>query len=66
MDIGGPNIASTCIRLGLIDEYHLFVNPVILGGGTPFFPALSSPIRLRLLETRTFAAGVVFLRYGVQ
>ena len=66
MDVGGPNIASTCIRLGLIDEYHLFVNPVVLGGGTPFFPALSSPIRLRLLETRTFAAGVVFLRYGVQ
>ncbi len=66
MDIGGANIASTCIRHGLIDEYRLFVNPVVLGGGTPFFPALSSPIRLRLLETRRFAAGVVFLRYGVQ
>jgi dihydrofolate reductase len=66
LGIGGANIASTCIRLGLIDEYQYFVNPVVLGGGTPFFPALDTPIKLRLLETRTFNAGVVYLRYEAE
>ena len=63
MDIGGPTLASTFIKLGLIDEYQLFVNPVVLGGGTPFFPSLPQPIKLRLLETRKFSSGVVYLRY---
>jgi dihydrofolate reductase len=51
------------MRLGLIDEYRLFVYPVILGAGTPFFAALDDRIRLKLLETRTFGSGVVHLRY---
>ena len=38
--VGGAGLASTCIELGLVDEYRLFVNPVVLGGGTPYFPAL--------------------------
>jgi hypothetical protein len=38
---------------------------VILGAGTPFFPALGNPIGLNLLETRTFGSGVVYLRYAV-
>jgi dihydrofolate reductase len=63
MDVGGPTIASTFVRLGLIDEYRLFVHPVILGAGKPFFPALDHRIRLRLLQTRTFGSGVVYLRY---
>jgi len=65
MDVGGPTLASTLVRLGLIDEYHLFVHPVILGAGTPFFPALDDRIGLNLLETRTFGSGVVYLRYEV-
>ncbi|MHB8459949.1 MAG: dihydrofolate reductase family protein [Candidatus Limnocylindrales bacterium] len=64
MDIGGPTIASTFMRLGLIDEYRLFVHPVILGAGMPFFPAMDDRIRLNLLETRTFGSGVVYLRYA--
>jgi dihydrofolate reductase len=63
MDLGGPNIASTVMKLGLIDEYRLFIQPVILGSGTPFFPPLDNTIRLRLVETRTFSSGVVYLRY---
>ena len=63
MDVGGPTIASTLMRAGLSDEYRLFVHPVIPGAGTPFFPALEDRIRLRLLETRTFGSGVVYLRY---
>jgi len=63
LDVGGPTIASTFMRLGLIDEYGLLVHPVALGGGTPFFPALANPIKVRLVETRTFGSGVVYLRY---
>ena len=63
MDVGGPTLASTLMRAGLIDEYRLFVHPVILGAGTPFFPTLDGRIGLKLLETRTFASGVVYLRY---
>jgi len=63
MEVGGPTLAATLIRAGLIDEYRLFVNPVVLGAGTPFFPLLEDRIGLRLLETRTFGSGVVYLRY---
>ena len=60
--VGGAGLASTCIELGLVDEYLLFVNPVVLGGGTPYFPALDERINLELIETRTFASRVVYLR----
>ncbi|GIK42890.1 MAG: deaminase [Chloroflexota bacterium] len=63
MDLGGPNIASTLMQLGLIDEYRLFIQPVILGSGTPMFPVLGDMINLRLVETRAFGSGVVYLRY---
>jgi dihydrofolate reductase len=63
MDVSGPTLASTLIQLGLVDEFHLLVHPVILGGGTPFFLALDSKMNLRLVETRTFGSGVVHLRY---
>ena len=61
--VGGAGLASTCIKLGLVDEYWLFVNPVVLGGGTPYFPALDERINLELIETRTFASRVVYVRY---
>ena len=62
--VGGAGLASTCTKLGLIDEYRLFVSPVVLGGGTPYFPALDERINLELVETRTFGSRVVYLRYG--
>ena len=62
--VGGAELAAACIRLGLVDEFQLFVSPVVLGGGTPFFPALDQRVDLELLETRTFGSRVVFLRYG--
>jgi dihydrofolate reductase len=61
--VGGAGLASACTQLGLIDEYRLFVNPVLLGGGTPYFPALDERIDLELLETRTFGSRVAYLRY---
>lgn len=63
LDLGGATIASTFMRLGLIDEYRLCVHPVVLGDGTPFFPTLDDRINLRLVETRPFGSGVVYLRY---
>jgi|SRR3954453_3321229 dihydrofolate reductase len=61
--VGGAGLASTCAELGLIDEYRLFVNPVVVGGGTPYFPALDEKIDLELVETRTFGSRVVYVRY---
>jgi dihydrofolate reductase len=61
--VGGAGLASTFIKLSLIDEYRLFVSPVVLGGGTPYFPALDERINLELVETRTFGSRVVYLRY---
>jgi dihydrofolate reductase len=61
--VGGAGLAATLIARDEIDEYGLFVYPVVLGAGTPFFPALDARIELRLAETRTFGCGVVHLRY---
>jgi dihydrofolate reductase len=63
MAVGGAGLASGFSRLGLIDEYRLFVSPVVLGGGTPYFPALDDRIDLELVETQTFGSRVVYLRY---
>ena len=61
--VGGAGLAATFTQLGLIDEYEIFLSPVVLGGGTPYFPALEERIGLELVETRTFGSRVVFLRY---
>ncbi len=63
MSVGGASLAASFMELGLIDEFRLFVSPVVLGGGTPYFPKLSERIDLELLETRTFGSRVVYLRY---
>ena len=61
--VGGAGLAASFARLGLIDEYRLFVSPVVLGGGTPFFPPLDAQVDLELADTRTFGSRVVYLRY---
>lgn len=61
--LGGANLTATFLRLGLVDEFRLFVNPVVLGRGTPLFPQSDTPIPTKLVETRTFGNGVVLLRY---
>jgi dihydrofolate reductase len=61
--VGGADLASTFIKLGLVDEYQLFVYPVVLGGGTPCFPALEERINLELIETQTFGSRVIYGRY---
>jgi dihydrofolate reductase len=61
--VGGAGVASAFTKLGLVDEYRLFVSPVVLGGGTRYFPALEERINLELVETRTFGSRVVYVRY---
>lgn len=62
MFVGGPDLAATFMKLGLIDEYWLYVNPVVLGSGKPMFPHRDERIDLQLIETRGFPSGVVLLK----
>ena len=64
LGVSGPGLASALARQGLVDEYRLVVYPVLVGGGKPYFPRLDRAVPLRLLETRTFGSGAVYLRYG--
>lgn len=63
--IGGATLAAEAAALGLIDEYRARVNPVLVGGGVPFFPQRGRQVGLELVETRTFDSGVVFLHHRV-
>jgi dihydrofolate reductase len=63
MSVGGAGIASTFMQLGLIDEYILFIHPIILGSGKPMFRYLHDQIRLQFVETHPFGSGVVLLNY---
>ena len=63
--IGGAELAGLALEAGLVDECHLLVNPLIVGGGKPAFrPGLR--LNLELLETRRFDTGVIHLRYRVR
>jgi dihydrofolate reductase len=61
--VGGAGLAAGLIERNLIDDYQLFVYPVVIGAGTPFFPAGASRIDLELVESRTFGSRVVYMRY---
>jgi dihydrofolate reductase len=61
--LGGADLAATFRGLGLIDEYRLYVHPVLIGRGKPLFPPSDSRADLRLVETRAFGNGVLALRY---
>ncbi|NJP31654.1 dihydrofolate reductase family protein [Micromonospora thermarum] len=61
MALGGAEIAATFARHDLIDEYRLYVHPVVLGSGRLLFPAAGVRRQLRLAGTRTFRNGVVLL-----
>jgi dihydrofolate reductase len=61
--VGGPGIAQTFMKLGLIDEYQIMVHPVILGSGKPLFRDLAKRQHLRLVGTKTYSSGAVGLAY---
>jgi dihydrofolate reductase len=61
--LGGADLAAEFIRHDLIDEFRLYVHPVIVGQGKPLFRPTDRKLELRLLETRTFTSGVVMIRH---
>jgi dihydrofolate reductase len=63
--IGGATLAEQAAALGLIDEYRVWIYPVLVGGGIPFFPQHERRVELQLIESRTFRSKVVRLRYRV-
>lgn len=63
--LGGADLAAAFRRLDLIDEYHLYVHPVLVGRGKPLFADSDAITDLKLVETKTFGNGVVLLRYEV-
>lgn len=66
LDVSGPTLAAAFLERGLVDEFRMIVHPVLLGSGTPMFPALREPAGLQLLETRTFASGPLYLGYATR
>ena len=60
--IGGPTLAADALRAGIVDEFHLFLNPVVVGGGAAALPD-GARLDLDLLDERRFGSGVVFLHY---
>jgi dihydrofolate reductase len=63
LSIGGPTLASHAIAAGLVDEYYLFLAPIIVGAGLKSLPD-DVRVRLELTDERRFAGGMVYLRYG--
>jgi dihydrofolate reductase len=60
--VGGPDLGAQALAAGLVDECHLFLTPVLMGGGKPAFPA-GLRLKLELLDERRFGSGVVHLHY---
>ena len=60
--VGGPDLAAQAITAGLVDECHLFVAPIVVGGGTRAFPN-KVRLELELLDERRFGSGMVHLHY---
>jgi dihydrofolate reductase len=62
LSVGGPELAAQAIEAGLVDELHLFLSPIVVGGGTPSLPD-GMRLELELLSERRFGNGVVQLHY---
>ena len=60
---GSSDLAVTFIDLGLIDEFRIMINPVVLGGGKPILQGIKSPLELKLIKVREFKSGNVLLYY---
>jgi len=64
LSVGGPELAAQAIAAGLVDDYHLFVMPAVVGAGKRALP--EARLDLELVDTRRFPNGTVYLRYGVR
>jgi dihydrofolate reductase len=61
--LGSATLASSLLQQGLIDEYRVILNPVLIGAGTSLFKGIKQTLRLKLQQTKLFASGVVVLYY---
>jgi dihydrofolate reductase len=61
--LGSATVASSLLQAGLVDEYRVILQPVLIGRGNPLFKDITERIQLKLLSTRTFGSGVVLLSY---
>ena len=66
LGVAGPTLAHALVEAGLVDEFSMYVTPVIVGGGTPYLRDTGRRIDLELVEEHRFRNGVVFLRYAVR
>jgi dihydrofolate reductase len=64
ISVGGPELAGQALAAGLVDECHLFLAPVVVGGGTRALPD-GMRLQMELLDERRFGSGVVHLHYGI-
>ena len=62
ISIGGPGLAGAAIKAGLVDDYHVFLNPIIVGGGKAWLPD-DARVGLELVDEHRFRNGVVYLHY---
>jgi riboflavin biosynthesis pyrimidine reductase len=62
ISVGGPELAAQALKAGLVDEIHLLLTPIIVGGGTQALPD-HVRLKLELLDERRFSSGVVHLHY---
>ncbi|HLQ14622.1 MAG TPA: dihydrofolate reductase family protein [Candidatus Eisenbacteria bacterium] len=65
ISVGGPELAAEAIKAGLVDEYHLFVHPVLVGAGKSSLPK-DVRVDLELMDERRFGSGVVHLHYRIR
>jgi dihydrofolate reductase len=65
VSVSGPTLAGQALKLGLVDEYHLFLSPIVVGGGTQALPD-NVGFQLELLDERRFGNGVVHLHYRIK
>jgi dihydrofolate reductase len=62
LTVGGPDLAAQAFRAGLVDECHLFLAPIVVGGGKQSLPN-DVRLELQLMDERRFGSGMVYLRY---
>jgi dihydrofolate reductase len=63
---GSPGASHSLLSQGLIDEFWLFVNPILLGHGIPLFKDVPGITKLKLIESKTFSSGVIALHYEIK
>jgi dihydrofolate reductase len=61
--LGSATLASSLLQWGLVDEYRVILNPILIGRGKPLFPGITERVKLELVGTKSLGSGVVILTY---